>query len=57
MDREYYLRRHQEELEKAAAAVNEAAAAAHEGLAQAFKEAAERLEAFNVMSFPAPDRN
>lgn len=57
MDREYYLRRHQEELEKAARAANEAAAAAHEGLAQAFKEAAERLEASNVMSLRAPDRN
>ncbi|GAA4003621.1 hypothetical protein GCM10022211_14190 [Sphingomonas humi] len=56
MDREYCLRRHQEEVEKAAAAVNEAAAAAHERLAQAFKEAAERPEATNVVSFPAPDR-
>ena len=43
MDREYFLRRHQEELERAANATGEEARAAHEGLARRFKEAAERV--------------
>lgn len=43
MDREYYLRRHSEELAKAASATCEAARVAHNGLAKAFKNAAERL--------------
>jgi hypothetical protein len=43
MDCEYFLRRHDEELAKAASATCEAASAAHEGLARCFKEAAERV--------------
>ena len=42
MDREYHLHRHDEELAKAASASSDAARIAHEGLAKAFREAAER---------------
>ena len=43
MDREFYLRRYEEELGKVASSASDAAAAAHEALAQCYKEAAERV--------------
>jgi hypothetical protein len=44
MDREYFLRRHDEELARAREATSDIARQAHEALAKAFKEGAERLE-------------
>lgn len=43
VDRDYLMRRHDEELAKAASATSEAARLAHEGLANVFREAAERV--------------
>lgn len=43
MDRDYFLRRHDEEVARAAEATCDEARAAHEGLARRFKEAADRV--------------
>lgn len=43
VDRDYLMRRHDEELAKAASATSEAGRVAHEGLANVFREAAERI--------------
>ena len=43
MDREYYLRRHEEELERALSAASPQARIAHEELAERFRQAAERF--------------
>jgi len=56
MDREYLLRRHDEELARSRNAATEVARLAHEGLAQAFKDAAEKLEPPTVVQFRSVQR-
>ena len=55
MDRHHLMRRHDEELTNAARATSEAARIAHEGLANVFMEAAERIgSSSTVANDPTP---